>query len=302
MKEYPSVSVVIPFFNSEKFFEETIQSVFAQSYPDWELLLVDDGSEDNSSNIALNYAKQYPDKVYYLEHENHANKGTSATRNLGINNAKGKYIATLDSDDLWKAEKLEQQVSILESNPQVGLVFGNTFKWRSWTGNSKDMNRDTYMYDSVEPNTLELNTISEPPSILIKILSNSMPSVSCSNIMFRKTVSDTVGGFEDNFTGMHDDYVFLSKVFLSSSVFVSEQCWDVYRINENSVYSSAKREGRVAAAELFYLNWLKQYIAEKDYNNLELLRIIRKRIWRYKYPRLYGLAGRIIRFKGTLFT
>src|SRR5437773_4242914 len=99
MTNKPLVSVIIIFLNAEKFIEEAIESVLAQTYDHWELLLVDDGSIDSSTEIALRYAEQYPGKVNYLEHEGHQNRGMSASCNLGIRNTKGEYIAFLDVDD-----------------------------------------------------------------------------------------------------------------------------------------------------------------------------------------------------------
>ncbi|MDJ0799822.1 MAG: glycosyltransferase family 2 protein, partial [Calothrix sp. MO_167.B12] len=96
------ISCIIIFFNAgEQFFIEAIESVFAQTYENWELLLVDDGSTDGSTEIALRYAQKYPEKVRYLEHKEHQNRGMSATRNLGIRHAKGEYITFLDADDVW---------------------------------------------------------------------------------------------------------------------------------------------------------------------------------------------------------
>lgn len=297
MNNKPLVSVVIPFLNAGRFIDETIQSVFAQTYKNWELILIDDGSQDNSKNIAKKYASLYTDKVYYLEHENHTNKGTSASRNLGIKNSKGEYVATLDADDIWIPEKLEQQVSILEPRPQAAMVFGNTLYWYSWTEDLKDKESDFYSHDVMKPGTLKLNSIVEPPSILVNILSNSMPGITPSNIMFRKSFSDEVGGFEEIFTGMHDDHVFLAKIFLQYPVYVSEECWDIYRQHDESCVAVAEKEGRFLNAELFYLNWLKDYIDKKGFNDSELRWALRKRLFRYKYPRLYALAGSIIRLK-----
>ncbi len=84
MTSKPLISCIIIFFNAgDKFFIEAIQSVFAQTYENWELLLVDDGSTDGSTDIAISYTQKYPEKVFYLEHEGHQNRGMSATRNLG---------------------------------------------------------------------------------------------------------------------------------------------------------------------------------------------------------------------------
>ena len=85
----PLVSIIIIFLNSENFIQDAIESVFAQTYDNWELLLVDDGSTDDSTDIALQCAKKHAEKVRYLEHDDHQNRGMSASRNLGICEAKG---------------------------------------------------------------------------------------------------------------------------------------------------------------------------------------------------------------------
>src|SRR4026208_1024460 len=108
----PVVSVISIFFNEEKFIEDAVKSVFAQTYQEWELLLVDDGSTDKSTEIARRFAEQRPERVRYFEHDGHENRGMSATRNLGIRNAKGDYIAFLDADDMWLPHKLDRQVGI----------------------------------------------------------------------------------------------------------------------------------------------------------------------------------------------
>src|SRR5216684_3354263 len=101
MMNRPLTSVIMIFLNAEKFIQEAIESVFAQGYDSWELLLVDDGSTDSSTVLALRYAEQYPVKVRYIEHEGHQNRGMSASRNLGIRHAQGEYLAFLDADDVW---------------------------------------------------------------------------------------------------------------------------------------------------------------------------------------------------------
>ena len=92
MKAQPLVSVVIIFLNPGEFLSEAIESVFAQTYGNWELLLVDDGSTDSSTDVALQYAARYPERTRYLEHKGHQNRGMSASRNLGIRNARGNIF------------------------------------------------------------------------------------------------------------------------------------------------------------------------------------------------------------------
>ena len=106
MIEGALVSIVVPVFNSEKFIIETIQSVKKQTYQNWELLLVNDCSTDKSEQIIRKYEEDKRIRLINLK----ANSGAAIARNTGINNAKGKYIAFLDADDLWNKEKLEKQI------------------------------------------------------------------------------------------------------------------------------------------------------------------------------------------------
>src|SRR3954449_4406587 len=106
----PVVSVIIIFLNAEQFLREAVESVFGQLYDKWELLLVDDGSTDGSTQLARRYAAHPSGKVRYLEHAGHQNRGMSAARNLGIRHAGGEYIGFLDADDVWLPQKLQEQV------------------------------------------------------------------------------------------------------------------------------------------------------------------------------------------------
>jgi glycosyltransferase involved in cell wall biosynthesis len=190
MNHKPLVSTVIIFFNSEKFLAEAIESVIAQTYDNWELLLVDDGSVDNSSAIAINYAKNYPEKIRYLEHENHQNRGKNASRNLGIKNGKGDYIALLDSDDVWLPHKLEQQVAILEQYPEAGMVYSKNDYWYSWTGKPEDIQCDQKFPFGIEPNRLV-----QPPQLLLFMLEGGNRIPNPSNPLLRREVFKQVGLF-----------------------------------------------------------------------------------------------------------
>lgn len=101
MYSKPPVTIITIFFNEEKFLQQAVESVFSQTYDNWELVLVDDGSTDASTQIALGYSQQFPDKIRYFDHDNHQNRGMSASRNLGIRNARGEYITFLDADDCF---------------------------------------------------------------------------------------------------------------------------------------------------------------------------------------------------------
>lgn len=107
------VSIVTPNYNCGKYIELTIKSVLAQTYTNWELLIVDDCSSDDSYQIALQYAKK-DNRIKVFE--NNENLGAAISRNKAISESKGRYIAFLDSDDLWLSDKLEKQIKFMEMN------------------------------------------------------------------------------------------------------------------------------------------------------------------------------------------
>lgn len=113
------VSIVTPVFNAERFIGQTIQSVMAQTYTDWELLLIDDCSTDYSEKIIKPYTQQ-DKRIKY--HRLQKNSGAAVARNTAIGLAQGEFLAFLDSDDLWVANKLERQLSFMKSN-EAAFVF-----------------------------------------------------------------------------------------------------------------------------------------------------------------------------------
>src|SRR5918997_4267377 len=199
MKRGSLVSSILIFLNAEKFIEEAIESVFAQTHEDWELLLVDDGSTDDSTQVALRYAERHPGKVRYLEHPGHQNRGMSASRNLGISRARGEYISFLDADDVWFPRTLEQQLETLDSHPEAGMVYGSSLYWFGWTGNPEDSQRD--FRDFVEECGVKPNTLIEPLEVLRVFLRQDKGScvkgsVPCTcSILVRHKVARSVDGF-----------------------------------------------------------------------------------------------------------
>src|SRR5262249_18578704 len=146
------VSIVTPFLNAERFIAESVESVLAQTYRDWELLLVDDGSSDGSPAIAARYATAHPQKIRCLGHDGRRNRGASASRNLGIALARGEYIAFLDADDVYLPPKLAEQVPVLDAHPDIAMTYAGTEYWHSWTGRAGDVAADwTWRNYGVEP-------------------------------------------------------------------------------------------------------------------------------------------------------
>lgn len=116
--DYGLVSVVVPVYNREGLVPFAIDSILGQTYHNLEVVLINDGSTDNSLAVLRNYEHQFPDKVRVIDQ---ANQGQVKARNVGIRASKGRYIAFLDSDDVWRPEKLELQLP--EFGPGVGLVY-----------------------------------------------------------------------------------------------------------------------------------------------------------------------------------
>lgn len=110
MKEL--VSIIMPSYNTAKFIGETIESVLKQTYQSWELIIVDDCSTDNTDEVVKKYLSD--GRIKYLKNEK--NSGAALTRNYALREAKGRWIAFLDSDDLWKEDKLEKQIAFMEDN------------------------------------------------------------------------------------------------------------------------------------------------------------------------------------------
>ena len=284
MSDKPLVSVIVIFYNEEQFIEEAIESIFAQTYANWELLLVDDGSTDNSSVIALRYAGKYPEKVSHLEHANHQNHGMSASRNLGIANAKGEFIAFLDADDVWLPHKLERQVTALESQPEAAMVYGPTQWWYSWTGKPEDHLLDYIHELGVHPNTLH-----QPPRLIARFLRKEGISPCTCSVLMRREAIERVGGFEEIFKGLYEDQAFFAKVCLSTPVFVTSECLARYRQHPQSNTSITRETDRYAGARLAFLNWLAEYLSGQNFKEGEVWKALRIEMLPYRHPRLYRL-------------
>jgi len=136
----PTVSVVMPIYNVERFVASSIESVLAQTFTDFELILVDDGSTDSSPDIC----RQYRDPRIRIVSQ--ANRGLPGARNTGIRNATGEFVAIIDSDDLWRPEKLARHVAHLRARPEVGVSFCAS-EFIDGDGNSMGLHQRPKLYD-----------------------------------------------------------------------------------------------------------------------------------------------------------
>jgi glycosyltransferase involved in cell wall biosynthesis len=285
MKTKPRVTVITVFLNAGSFLKEAVQSVLAQSYDEWELLLIDDGSGDGSSETALRYVRRYPERLYYLDHPNHENRGISASQNLGIRGARGEYIAFLDADDIWAPEKLEQQVEILDSQPESMMLYGQTRYWYSWSDECK---KDLLIDPGIPPDTLV-----RPPSLLASFLREEVPIPCPSDVLVRRNAVLDIGGFEETFHHIFTDQAFYAKLCLKWPVFVSGRNWSKYRKHANSAVAAIKKMGKLRSSRLAYLNWLKNYLDEHDIRDREVRNALKTARLKCLYPRLFRLRGHV---------
>lgn len=284
MARKPLVSIVLIFLNEENFLPEAIESVLAQDFHEWELLLVDDGSSDRSPQIARRYVDALPHMIRYLEHPYHQNCGMSASRNLGIAEARGSYIALLDADDVWMPYTLQEQVAILETHPEVAMVCGPLLWWYSWTGNPDDRNRDYVQTLGIGP-----DTIVPPPKLFTLFIRNegAVPS----GILFRRSALARVGVFEDRFRGMYEDQVFQVKMCLKTSVYVSGRVWYKWRKHPGSCCSVSVSQGEYHAARIKFLNWVDDYFTREGVRDPTLWEVLREARWPYRHPVLFKIAA-----------
>jgi glycosyltransferase involved in cell wall biosynthesis len=290
MSAAPRVSVITIFLDAERFVEEAIESVFAQSYPDWELLLVDDGSTDRSTAIGRSYAAAYPERVRYFEHPEHANRGMSASRNLGLRHARGELVAFLDADDLFLPEKLERQVALLDAHRQAAMVYGASLHWHSWTGRLIDRLRDRKRNLGVAADTLV-----PPPRLVSHYLGRTAHTPGTCAVLVRRAAAEAIGGFEERFTGMFEDQAFFYKIALAYPVFVESGSWDRYRQTPHSHSRVMRRAGvyRVDAPNAAYrdfLTWLESYLGDNDIADRHVWAELRRELRPYGSRTAYASA------------
>jgi glycosyltransferase involved in cell wall biosynthesis len=259
----PRVSVIMIFYNAERFIDEAIQSVRAQSFQLWELLLVDDGSRDGSTAIAERHAAADPDRIRLISHPNHENRGMSASRNLGLAHAQGEYVAFLDADDVWKSEQLSQQVKMLDAHPEAGAVYGRLVNWLSWPGSPWINDLDTIAHLPFPS-----GSVIQPPYMLPTVVNGGRHYqyfFGICSIMVRRTCIESIGGFNQEFRGLHEDNVFHIKLFLSTPVLVTDACWGWYRRHPQSAYQRSLRSFWMRLhADVFYATWLLDYLETVD--------------------------------------
>jgi glycosyltransferase involved in cell wall biosynthesis len=181
------VTVVVPAYNAAKYLSETIESVLAQTFKDFELLVIDDGSTDNTAEIAHQYSQQDSRvKLFYQE-----NQGVSVARNMGIQMAQGEFVAFLDSDDQWLSDKLAVHIEHLTSQPELGISFAKV-EFMTPDSNPTGQFSNSSLTNLTSVQLYYENLIITP-----------------SNVVIRRAVFKQVGNFDPNLKGTEDAELFL---------------------------------------------------------------------------------------------
>ncbi len=206
------VSIITPTFNSEKFIAETIRSVQSQTFPDWEMVIVDDCSTDATISVISDFSEK-DNRIRVIQLQK--NSGAGVARNTALQSANGKYIAFLDSDDLWKPEKLQKQIDFMEKND-----FPFTFSF----------------YDCIDESGKEIGKTIEAPKLL-----------SYNQLFFCNYIGNLTGIYDSEYFGKieissirkRQDWIIWLKILkkIKTAKPVAESL-AFYRIRENSVSSS----------------------------------------------------------------
>ncbi len=212
----PKVSVVIPAYNAMAYLPETLESVFRQTFTDFEVLIINDGSSDH----IVQWVAQITDpRVKLISQEN---QGLPGARNTGIAYARGEYVAFVDADDLWQPTKIERQVRCLEDKPEVGLVY-------TWTALIDEQSNPTgrvYAFDA-EGNVWEQLLVGDP-------ISNG------SSCMVRRSCFETVGVFDRSLTSA-EDYDMWLRIAARYPFAVVREPLTLYRQHFSSVSKNRQR-------------------------------------------------------------
>ncbi len=269
--ELPLVSVIIPFLNDSEWLIEALQSVINQNYPCWEAIVIDDGSEPQHSNIAKDFCSRYPAKIKYINHDNHINRGVTISRNLGVANSSGTYLAFLDADDKWFCDKLKNQIDLFKKFPAAQMICEASQFWYTWNNATAD--------DIIKPIGVAPDTLYPPRSLTKNLYPLGEGAPPCpSGIIIRKSAFDRSGGFEPDFSGiytLYEDQAFLAKIYLNEPVFISGIANNLYRKRLNSMSSAVNNITIYETVRKFFLNWLESYLTAQNIIDEEITSLIK---------------------------
>lgn len=190
----PTVSVIIPCFNQARFLSDCIASLQAQTYPHWEAIIVNDGSPDNTREVALKLSETEP-RIRYIEQEN---RGLSGARNSGVAKSRGDFLQFLDSDDVLESDKLRYQVEFLQRRPEIGIVYGDVRYFK--TGAPWERAVSPLLEEDASPWIPKLWAANG--NLLSKLAQENIMAVNCA--LLRRSVMERIGSWNENLEALED--------------------------------------------------------------------------------------------------
>lgn len=256
----PKISVVMIFLDAERFIADSIASVERRASRDWELILVDDGSTDGSTAIARSAAAGGGDRIRYVDHDGHVNRGMAVSRNRGLHEASGDYVLYLDSDDILFPDALDRLAAPLDADPAIGLSCAATLFW----------NWDAAIAGA--PDRMQVfgewagRTVPGRAFLAAMIADEGLHPANCSTMVRRRAMLDA-GGFDLAFPGIYEDTALMTALLIRHRVHVSQACVSAYRMHLTSHCHTAIDTGdyvadRPNAARGRYLDWARTYLHE----------------------------------------
>jgi glycosyltransferase involved in cell wall biosynthesis len=272
----PAISVITPFLNVEAYLSAAIESVRTQTFVDWEMILVDDGSSDRSVEIATAAAE---DPRIRLIRSN--GRGAAAARNTGLRIASGRFITFLDGDDLFEPEKFEKDLEVFEAKPEAMATYGPTLWWFP----------EDPRHNWVEPMQRESGRLHMPPKLLDEVILRQRSQVPCiCAIMVRREALQSVGGFDEAFQ-LYEDQTLLVKLLLRYPAFVTGTPTSRYRQHADSTSARATASGvydrmKPHPARVSFLEWVNIHIVTSSLMTPQLEQSLRFAFARSLSPRL----------------
>jgi glycosyltransferase involved in cell wall biosynthesis len=238
-KKEQLVSVIMPVYNGERFLDDSIESVIRQTYRAWELLIVDDGSTDNSL-VRLNYWVSRDSRIKVFQHEGGENRGVSASRNLAIQHAGGTYLAMLDCDDKWFPGKLTREIEIFRDHPGVVFLYSK----------AEVIDEKGLIITGINVNAQRFKTrpyygIGRPGELIdpfLKVMKRDI-SVPTSTAIFLKKAAKNYGYFNED-TGDVEDTLLWYQLLERGNLYFFDQFTTQYRVHPGS-WNAAHRDARI---------------------------------------------------------
>jgi len=217
----PTVEIIIPAYNAARYLQATIESVMSQTFPDWRIVLVNDGSTDETAKIAREYQTQLRERMLVITQ---ANAGLPAARNTAIRNSSAEFLAILDADDIWLPNRLTESLKAFESRPEVGLSYG-LITWIDEFGN-------------------HLHTFSGNPrdaqGKIARSIYTRKVDLPCPTVTFRRKCIDEVGFFDETMRSTEDRDMWL-RIALRYEVAFIPKVIAYYRMSSSSMSGNLDR-------------------------------------------------------------